>query len=141
MRIISLTVLSVVLFFLSDGSFAQVVPTVPKDGFNTYESLKYWATSHWGGGYITEVDFDGQKVYCTIRSFTSGRASSEITFFIQRGEKYTPFLMIPTQMRDLNIVVGKDPKTNETVVFVNAFSQQDGSVEQALSLTKWMIPE
>jgi hypothetical protein len=81
---------------MTDHKFkvGDILP-IPAEGFSHSNEIDVWAkSSSFGGGRATELT---SGVFCTVRSATSGRPTSEVILFTASEGKYRPKLIVPMQ--------------------------------------------
>ncbi|MEM1441171.1 MAG: hypothetical protein AAGF67_02435 [Verrucomicrobiota bacterium] len=102
-------------------------------GFDSLEDIKDWAyhtSRFWGGA--ARLEFSGQEIFYSTRTFTSGTATTEIIFFSRNHrERIFPLLLIPLMYRELHV------KVEDSQVVVEAFV--DSKLTPVLSFTGDML--
>jgi hypothetical protein len=74
---------------------------IPPNGFRNFEDLNRWAmTSSFGGARVEAIK---PGLYYTIRSFTSGRASSEFALFAKKQGLLHPIVIIPLRLQECRV--------------------------------------
>ena len=89
------------------ASVAKPQEEAPKEGFATQNQLDIWSrTSTVGGGLTGELNIDGQKIYYTNRSFTSGRETTQVSlFYITKSGHIFPFTNLPIHLGGSSVTV------------------------------------
>ena len=106
---------------------------IPKGGFKNFAELDKWAgSSSFGGGWATRLDLDGVEVLYSKRSVTSGRATTELIFFVRYKDHLKLFVNIPWQFGEYRVSVIK----KEIVVELSA---SEGWVT-AMKISSEMLP-
>ena len=105
----------------------------PHQGFATLAELYCWsATSSFGGGTIVTYQLSGQNVYAVIRSFTAGRASTELSFYIAKpdGKGLVRVLHLPQRTTELRT------RQAEETLLVELYDFRKGTWVTAMTLTQ-----
>ena len=109
---------------------------IPPQGFSTFEDLSKWAsTSSFGGGHAKEIKLNEAMIFYSDRMFTSGRPTSELTFYSKRKDgSIHPFIHIPLQWKEFRI------ELKEAVIVIHAKSLGSDIWNLAAVITESMIP-
>ena len=110
--------------------------TVRAGGFANETELRSWATNCLGGGTVQELILGGRQFFVSTRRFTSGAPDTEVCFWSDswESEKLQPFLIIPSQAKDIRIEATKKG------IEVKAFSKKEKGFETIAVVLKGMLP-
>ncbi|MBE2180487.1 MAG: hypothetical protein IAE97_08450 [Chthoniobacterales bacterium] len=102
---------------------------IPEWGFGDAAALKQWSgSSSFGGGRSGKLGIPGKEVHWTCRSVTSGRASTELIFWMRKTDRILPCLIMP--MRPAEYQVEQDSED----VLVKSWDQNSSSWREVLRL-------
>ncbi len=105
------------------------IDPIPERGFGDAAALKQWSgSSSFGGGWIGNLDLPGHEVYWTCRTFTSGRPSTELIFWMRKADRILPCLIMP--MRPAEYQVEQDSEG----VLVKSWDQNSSSWREVMRL-------
>lgn len=112
-------------------------PRPPEEGFESLAEIERWASSHeWTGGSAQEVVLEGNVVYYSKRSFTSGLPTTELILYVtdKNSGRIKPFLIIPTQGKEMRVRV-EDKKLK-----IDTFSRTEKKWVEMISFGESALP-
>lgn len=105
------------------------IDPVPERGFGDASALKHWSgSSSFGGGWTKKLELPGREAYWTCRSITSGRASTELIFWMRRADRILPCLIMPMRFAEYQV------EQESGDVIVKSRDQDSGTKREALRL-------
>jgi hypothetical protein len=76
------TLIATLFTFCSFAVASEIRNPAPKEGFANATELNEWAQkSAFGGGWAKEIVVGDRRIFYSNRSFTSGRETTQVTFF------------------------------------------------------------
>src|ERR1051326_4282979 len=105
----------------------------PKDGFASADALFEWAaTSSFGGGSVQSCKLADRAVYVVMRSFTSGRATTELSVYADKrnGKGVYRAISQPTRLVELRT------RFTDDSIIVEQYEQPTRSWVVCLTITK-----
>ncbi len=104
------TIIMALTLSISFANADKISKDPPEYGFMSELQLQEWAMkSAFGGGYVKEIMVEDRKVYYSNRSFTSGRQTTQVTFFyVSQLGRIIPFTALPTKLGNSTITIEGD---------------------------------
>ena len=110
----------------------------PKDGFASADALSLWAgTSSFGGGSVQSSKLGDRAVYVVTRSFTSGRATTELSIYTDRTDGkgvYRAFFQ-PTRLVELRTRFADDS------IIIEQYDQPTRKWVVCMTVTKYFFDD
>ncbi|MEI8288312.1 MAG: hypothetical protein WCH99_02475 [Verrucomicrobiota bacterium] len=75
----------------------------PERSYPSQDAIATWAAKTWPGGWTKVFAHKQQKIMAVFRTFTSGVATTDISFFAQDGDHWTLVLWYPLRGESLEI--------------------------------------
>jgi len=128
----------VLSIFAADLKVGESNP-MPDSGFADYSELQNWAhSSSFGGGGSGKLQLDAKRIYYSIRSFTSGRASSETIFYTKIADgRIKSFLVVPIQWVSHRV---RHSKNKESAI-LEYYDTKTKKWLVVFELAGWMLPD
>lgn len=105
----------------------------PAEGFTKLSELFRWAVkSSFGGGGISTYRLGDRDVHVVSRSFTSGRASMELSFYVQQPDSKGLQRILHLARRPVEVRTRQD----EEAIVIEQYDFRKGAWVTAMTVTK-----
>jgi hypothetical protein len=106
----------------------------PAQGFGKLSELFRWASkSSFGGGGISSYHVGDRDVHVVSRSFTSGKASTELSFYVLQSETKLLTRVLHLPLRQVELRSRQDTETG--VIIIEQYDYRKGAWAMALTVT------